>query len=275
VEVLVPPPPSAGGSLVGFALQLTERLGLSPDRFLAPEHLLAVADVLGMVSELRQAGYDAQISDPQAAREWLSTAQVDQWALRLAAARESRHFGSTTHISVADGQDGAASLTTSNGEGCGYTITDLGIHVNNFMGEEDINPAGFHVHPSGQPLSTMMSPAIALQDGRPTLVLGSGGSNRIRSVVYQGLLNRLYFGRTLDEALRAPRVHVEGARLWFESTGLSERSTEALLASWEGATRFPEPNMFFGGVHAVAREGDRWIGAGDRRRGGVALVQDA
>jgi gamma-glutamyltranspeptidase/glutathione hydrolase len=258
---------------VGFALQLTERSGMGADGFLGAEHVSAVADVLAVVSELKHRGFDTHVGDLDAASQMLSSAEVDRWAARLAALREERHLGSTTHISVADGDGGAASLTTSNGEGSGHVLEDLGIHVNNFMGEEDINPDGFHAHRPGTRLSTMMSPTIALRNGSPVLVLGSGGSNRIRSVVYQGLLNRLHFHRDLDEAMNAPRLHVEGDHLWFEAADLKPEAIDRLLQEWPGATQFPAPNMFFGGVHAVALEEGEWVGAGDRRRGGVAMVQ--
>jgi len=56
----------------------------------------------------------------------------------------------------------AAAMTTSNGEGCGEALPGLGIHVNNFLGEDDINPSGFHHRAAGTWMSTMMSPTIVV-----------------------------------------------------------------------------------------------------------------
>jgi len=53
-------------------------------------------------------------------------------------------MGSTTHISVIDSEGNAASVTTSHGEGSSYVIPGTGIMVNNMLGEEDLNPHGFH-----------------------------------------------------------------------------------------------------------------------------------
>ena len=49
----------------------------------------------------------------------------------------------TTHISVADADGNLASLTLSNGEGSSYVLPGSGIMLNNMLGEEDLNPAGF------------------------------------------------------------------------------------------------------------------------------------
>jgi hypothetical protein len=36
--------------------------------------------------------------------------------------------------------------------------------------------------------------------------------------------------------------------------------------------RWPGRNMFFGGVHATAKEKGNWVAAGDARRGGVGMI---
>ena len=57
-------------------------------------------------------------------------------------------LGSTTHLSVIDSEGNAASVTTSNGEGSSHVIPGTGIMVNNMLGEEDLNPAGFNNWPT-------------------------------------------------------------------------------------------------------------------------------
>ena len=46
--------------------------------------------------------------------------------------------------------------------------------------------------------------------------LGSGGSNRIRSAITQVLVNLLDFGMTPEQAVAAPRIHLEGDMLSLE-----------------------------------------------------------
>lgn len=266
-EVLTPPPPASGGSLVAFGLRLAEQLDLRSARFGSPEWVTAVARVLSATSALRQGGFDEACHD----RAWVEALLTDEglarWA-QQAASTEEPGLGSTTHISVLDREGGAASLTTTNGEGCGHALPGLGIHVNNLLGEEDINPRGWHADPPGTWMTTMMAPTVVLQDGSPRLVLGSGGSNRIRSVVLETLLATLVHDLPLADAIAAPRLHVEGPRLWYEAADLAP-DADAALAKWPGACRFEARNMFFGGVHAVALEDGELVGTADARRGGA------
>ena len=270
-EVLLQPPPSSGGALIGLALRLLEHHGGEAADFLGAAHQLAVADALAVTSSARAGGFDALVRAAGPTADLLSDDAISRWRARRVA--EERALGSTTHISVMDASGGAAAITLTNGEGCGHVVGDFGFQMNNFLGEEDINPGGFHRQPAGSLMSTMMAPTIALRDGRPTMVLGSGGSNRIRSVVLQALVNALAWRRPLREAITAPRLHVEGQRLWFEDVDLPAGAAAALRADWPGATAFAERNMYFGGVHAVALgPGGTEAVADHRRGGGVALL---
>ena len=265
-EVLLQPPPSSGGALIGLAMRLLSVPQADDDHYLGPEHALAVADALSATSAARAAGFDELVRQPDAAALLLSDAAVDRW--RKGRGRGEPALGSTTHISAIDSVGGAAAITLTNGEGCGHVVGDFGFQMNNFLGEEDINPGGFHRQPASTWMTTMMAPTIALRDGKPTLVLGSGGSNRIRSVVFQALVNALVFKRPLAEAITAPRLHVEGQRLWFEDADLPAATAAAIAASWPDATSFAARNMYFGGVHAVAVDGQQAVAVADHRRGG-------
>ena len=266
-EILTNPPPASGGGLIAFALRLLETMDLGP--FLSAQHLTSMAETFRAVSEARLAGYDANISDPETVAALLSDSNVDGWARRIAARREENQLGGTTHISVLDADGGAAAMTASNGEGCGYVLPDLGVHMNNFLGEEDINPLGFHQFEAGTRMTTMMAPTLVLRNGAPHLVLGSGGSNRIRSAITSALVNALHFDRDPHTCVNAPRLHVEGDQLWFEGDGTGSGAAEALDRHWPTAARFDGRNMFFGGVHMVGRTSDGLVGGGDLRRGGT------
>jgi gamma-glutamyltranspeptidase/glutathione hydrolase len=174
----------------------------------------------------------------------------------------------TTHISVADAAGNIASLTVSNGEGCSYVLPGTGIMLNNMLGEEDLNPGGFHQWKEGSRLASMMSPAVAeLADGT-RYALGSGGANRIRSAITQVLINLLDFGMSLEQAVAAPRIHLEGDMLSIEA-GLGDEAMQALESSAPRTHLWPEKNLFFGGVHAVSvTPAGEFHGAGDPRRGG-------
>ncbi len=138
------------------------------------------------------------------------------------------------------------------------------------LGEEDLNPLGFHRQPAGRRMPSMMSPTVVLSDGRLEAGLGSGGSNRIRSAILQTIVRLIGDGLGVVEAVDAPRVHFEAGAVQAEP-GVDEAALERLEARGYRVVRWPDRNVFFGGVHAVARDpaaGDLH-GAGDPRRGGA------
>ncbi len=177
----------------------------------------------------------------------------------------------TTHISVIDAEGRAASATVTNGEGNGRILGDFGFMLNNMLGEADLNPGGFHNWQPGTRLSSMMAPTIArLADGT-LAALGSGGSNRIRTAIFQALAARLLDGKTPAEAVTAPRLHVEEEHLDIEAAEEWDEM-DALLESFPGAKAWPERSLYFGGVHWAEAGPGGYAGAGDPRRGGVFLI---
>ncbi|MEL6210425.1 MAG: gamma-glutamyltransferase, partial [Pseudomonadota bacterium] len=193
----------------------------------------------------------------------------------LTAGRPAARRG-TTHLSAVDSAGWAAALTLSNGEGCGLIVPGTGIMPNNMLGEEDLVPGDPLGWREGVRLSSMMAPmAVSWPDGRAAM-LGSGGSNRIRTALAQVVARVVDRGEPLDVAIQAPRLHVEGVReaaVDFEEAGLAEGDRAALLDAFPEARGWGEPSMFFGGVHGVMRDaGGGLSAAGDARRDGVGLA---
>jgi gamma-glutamyltranspeptidase/glutathione hydrolase len=177
----------------------------------------------------------------------------------------------TTHISVVDRSGNIAALTTSNGEGCGHLLGATGIMLNNMLGEEDLNPDGFHRWQADRRLTSMMSPGILQLSDTRCVALGSGGSNRIRSAVLQVLLRLVDETLPLQEAIEQPRIHYEDGLLNIEG-GFHETVYNRLQQQFHNTSGWPGANLFFGGVHAVALQDGDFDCAGDQRRGGVAAV---
>ena len=226
----------------------------------------------------RRDGYDARIQQPGVAAEFLSAGHLGKYRQEVAAAIASlqsnsvNRLGSTTHLSVIDSEGNAASVTTSNGEGSSHVIPGTDIMVNNMLGEEDLNPHGFHQWTPNQRMSSMMAPTMVLQGGRPYLVLGSGGSNRIRTAILQVISNLVDFDMSLAAAVAAPRIHWENDLFHLEP-GYDRDALGHIIGSAEPVW-WQAQNMFFGGVHAVGLDAGGLHGAGDsRRRGAVAVAQ--
>jgi gamma-glutamyltranspeptidase/glutathione hydrolase len=136
--------------------------------------------------------------------------------------------------------------------------------ANNMMGEDDLHPDGFHVVPPGQRVASMMAPSVVVgPDGVSELVVGSGGSKRIRTALLQVIAGVIDQGREVGEAVAAPRLHWDGVDLHVEP-GWPEAAVDALAARWP-VRAWGQRDLYFGGVHAVSRAG----AAGDPRRGGA------
>jgi gamma-glutamyltranspeptidase / glutathione hydrolase len=243
--VLTNPPPSAGGTLLAYSLALLDRGPRPP----------ALIDVLGAM----------EAAQAERTPEFLDGLSHEGFLQEFLAAK----LGATTHISVLDSQGRACSVTCTNGEGSGVVVPGTGIHVNNVMGEQDLNPLGFHRHPAGRRMPSMMAPSIVMRDGAVELVLGSAGSNRIRSALLQTIVGVVDRGLDVRQAVRAPRVHIESGIVYHEPgldmTPLRDADSACEIVS------FHDLNLFFGGVQAVHSARGRAAGAGDPRRGGVAV----
>ena len=151
-------------------------------------------------------------------------------------------------------------------------LPGTGIVLNNMLGEADLNPGGLHGWPTDKRMASMMTPAIVLDAAGGVTALGSGGSKRIRTAMLQALLNLLAFDMRLEEAIAAPRLHVEDEKLSLEP-GLPGTNVYPSRASSPASSAGPARTCSsaactrFGGPVRV-----RLDGAGDERRGGVVGV---
>lgn len=182
----------------------------------------------------------------------------------------------TTHVSVVAADGTAAALTTSNGSGSGTVVPGWGVALNNMLGEEDLQP-GEPLAP-GVRMGSMMAPTLIEEPDGARTVLGTGGSERIRSATLGVVARLVDEAARLEDAIAAPRVHVGSDHQVHVEPGLDAHDLEALtvLASergWPPPEQWPTLNVYFGGVHAVRRGSTGAITAvGDGRRGGSAAV---
>ncbi len=177
----------------------------------------------------------------------------------------------TTHISVVDGDGMAAALTVSNGVGGGVFLPGTGIHLNNMMGEDDLHPGGPEAAVAGERIRSMMAPSVVDYDGG-WLILGTGGSERIRSALTRVITLMLGGDADLAGAVEAPRVHVDNQGVIQVEPGLPEEQIEQLHALGK-VSLWPERHFYFGGVNAVHVGTDgKTTAHADPRRGGAAIT---
>lgn len=182
---------------------------------------------------------------------------VSDWLARCAA-------GNTTHVSVVDGAGNAVGITSSLGETAGILAPGTGLILNNFLGEEDVNPPDAP-RPVGARLLTMCCPTL-LEGPDRLWVMGSGGSSRIRSALLHGIVYALDHGLPIDAVVAGPRAHFEGDVLRYETVdrGAVDVPSDAIA--------FDAPGLYFGGLHIAGIDARRFVGAGDARRSGEAGV---
>lgn len=190
--------------------------------------------------------------------------------------------GETTHLSVLDAEGNAVSLTTTLNTtfGSGIMVEGAGFLLNNEMDDFAIRPgvpnayglvgnAANAIEPGKRPLSSMTPTVVCAPDGSVELVIGSPGGPRIITSVFQVLARVLVHGQSLEDAIRAPRLHQQWKplRTFVEMDFPEELVTELVRRG-----------------HAIEREDRRWssvqailIGPDDTleaysdpRRGGAA-----
>lgn len=254
------PMPSKGGVLIKFLLTLLDKSQSN----ISPEIIALGMNLTSQVRKEFENGFSTGL---------LSQKILDTFSFKLdqrdwdTTALETGGRGETTHVSILDKEGNAVSITTTNGEGSGYVVPGMGIMLNNMLGEEDLNPDGFHKWNSQCRIPSMIAPTIVAGDGGPELILGSGGSNRIRSAISQVIINYCLNNLNLESAVRNPRIHLEGGSLHCEP-GIDLNEPNSTIPSTIEITRWDEQNMFFGGVNAVTKN----EAVGDARRGGVGII---
>ena len=112
-----------------------------------------------------------------------------------------------------------------------------------------------------------MSASLLKQGDEIKMVIGSGGSKRIRTAISQVITQVAGFNRDLQSAVNCPRLYWDGETLQvepgFAPDVINELSKKINLNLWD------QKDVYFGGVHTVRPGLD---GAGDPRRGGSVIV---
>ncbi len=261
-DIFTNAPPSPGGLLIGFTLKLLEDIELND--YGSVKHLSALIEAMHTTQIFRREYVDRDVHQKDL-HLLIEERNIFEMYKNFFTKRLNL-WGNTTHISVIDNEGNAVSVTTTNGEGCGYIIPETGIMLNNMLGEEDLNPDGFFKWPENVRLPSMMSPTAVMKDSSLVISLGSAGSNRIRSAIVQVILNYLVFGMDVETAVQSPRIHYENHTVFLEP-GFPSEVIKKIKELYETVV-FEEKSLFFGGLQAVT--GD-FKGTGDDRRGGCVI----
>lgn len=264
------PPPGAGRTLVEM-LNILKRFPKKARNMDTPENILLLAEIIRRAQlDRRDRPYDPNFY-PQVQDRRMTSAEYAKLVSEQIHAR-LKVGGETTHLSVADRDGNFVGLTQSIERVYGAKVTTpgLGFLYNNYMSAfeyEDISHP-YYLRPNGVPWASV-APTIIFKSGKPWLVIGSPGSDRITSSILQVLL-RLSSQSPFD-AVAAPRMHCAyNGKLSIEAANMRDDLPD-LLTHHGFTVDVQEPMSFYlGCVQMVLYENGEFIGVADPRRDGSA-----
>ena len=242
------PPPSVGGVCLAAMLRLLDD---NPHRLWDDAARAWLIRVQRAVLGHRLDVLDASTDLAEDARAFLELIDDDPGSVL--------ESGSTAHVSAADSDGVACSVTVSSGYGSGMIAEGTGIWLNNCLGEHELNPARRRDRPPGSRLLSNMAPTVARHRDGTTLAVGSPGADRITTAISQVLSGYFSGHMSLLEAVCHPRVHVHRAG----------RSDEQIKVE-------TDLSMYFGGVAValVGPDGELDAVADPRRDGATRIVRN-
>jgi len=294
-EIIGMPPPSSGGIVLAQILTAADQLGLARLEYDAPERIHLYLEVLrrAFAERNRWAGDPdfvavpwAELLDPERSARRIADIDPEHAtpSLELAgggAVAESLH---TTHFSIVDasGMAVANTFTLNTDFGALLQIPGTGVTLNNQMDDFAAKPGAPNLaglvqgEPNaiapGKRMASSMSPTIVVRDGRVRAVLGSPGGPTITTTVAQLLMQIIDHGRTLREAVAAPRIHNQ----WLPDESLYESGVpESTLAALRRKGHHLRVEANIGHAHCIERDptsGELRAVADVQRGGGGAVA---
>lgn len=186
--------------------------------------------------------------------------------------RRIRSQGETTHLSVMDKDGNVVALTQSIERIFGACVATpkLGFLYNNYMmafEDQNIRHA-YYLRPNAVPWASV-APTLAFKGRNTWLAIGSPGSERIVSSIFQVILRLRR--QSPYTAVDAPRLHCSFDGIVSLELPRMRDDIPVLLERHGFQIKPRDPYSFYlGCVQMVMREGEEFIGVADPRRDGSA-----
>lgn len=272
------PPPPAGGIILSFILNIMKGFDLSAASLKDEQKTLTYhhyVEAFKFANGLKKHIRDPQSSSGEIARKFTEMSFADYFRslIRDDQTHEPQFYNitphldslGTTHVSVLAEDGSAVSVTSTINHIFGSKIFSprTGVILNNEL--SDFCGRVSHVFPGEQPPSSM-APTILKSESK-TLVIGSTGGSMITTGIASTLMNRLWFGKNLREAIATPVVYVDSENAVKFEPKFNKDVIEALKAlghRWEAAKHF------YNVVNAVEKEDGCICAVSDSRKLGEA-----
>jgi gamma-glutamyltranspeptidase/glutathione hydrolase len=291
--IYTPPPASAGGATLLNMLNILEQFDLKAagQGSAASLHLLAETMKLAYADRYRVLGDPAFVTAPvkgftskayaaERAR-LISTDKVIPGADAPVGDPLKFESPSTTHLSVADADGNAVSLTTTLGSdfGSGVMIARTGILLNNQMNnfsheqaweaQRTGTPPPLNAMAPGKRMLSTMMPTIIFRGDKPWLVTGTPGGSTIPTTVVQVVVNAIDYGLNVDEATHRPRIYQGNNASLRVEPGFNPDTVAALKAKGHRITS----DETMGSAHSIMITDNLFLGAADPRRPGAKAIE--
>ncbi|KAM9841087.1 glutathione hydrolase 5 proenzyme [Aulostomus maculatus] len=274
------PPPPAGGLLLAFILKIMKGFPLTPNSMDKDEKIQMYhryIEACKFANGQRRAISDPFYNDKKSAnhlidpsfinriREMISPNRTHNDSDYYAAKPPPDHIG-TTHVSVLDEDGLAVSATSTINHLFGGTVysSRTGIILNNelsdFCGRTNIVRAG------EQPPSSM-TPVILESKSGGILVIGGSGGSMITTAVALTIINHLWLGMSLEDAIAAPTIFIDSKNVVNFEPGFDEAVIHGLEAFGH---KVGDWKLFFNVVNAVEKENGCIVAVADKRKMGTA-----
>jgi gamma-glutamyltranspeptidase/glutathione hydrolase len=284
-------PPSAGGIVMGEALNILSGFDLRAAGFQTPKaiHLFVESVRRAYLDRARYVGDPtnrripfADLLSPERARQWRASIEPARAtaSASLSEPETVAEGAQTTHFTIADEEGNIVALTTTLNEnfGSGFVVPGCGFFLNNSMDDFTTAPNrpnqyGLMQGPvnaiePGKRMTSSMSPVIILREGKPFLAMGTRGGPAIPTALLQVMLNVIVYGKSLADAIAAPRYHHQAYpdEIRYERDRTTPVTLNALNAMGHGVRE----RESIGDVHALQFAGGKIIAVADPRAGGAA-----
>ncbi|XP_034048507.1 glutathione hydrolase 5 proenzyme [Thalassophryne amazonica] len=276
-KMYIPPPP-AGGALLAFILSLMNGYLLTPNSLDGNQKIQTYhryIEAVKFANGQKQSICDPIFSDKKSAAHLMNSSFINHIREMISPnfthpksyyniKPSSDHFG-TTHVSVLDEDGLAVSATSTINSIFGGAIYSqkTGIILNNeladFCGRADSVKAG------EQPPSSMTPVILQSKSGGLILIGGSGGS-MITTAVAMSLINRLWLGMSLKDAIAAPIAFVDSKNNVNFEDHFDKVVIDGLRALGHSVGDW---KYYFNVVNAVEKESGCITAASDRRKMGT------
>ncbi|XP_055724208.1 glutathione hydrolase 5 proenzyme-like isoform X2 [Salvelinus fontinalis] len=272
------PPPPAGGVMLAFILNLVKGFHFTPRSMEEDQKVLTYhcyIEAAKFANGQRRNGHDPVFNTKKDASYMVDSDFADRIRQLISEDRTYNdsyynitpspdRFG-TTHVSVLAEDGSAVSVTSTINQifGAGIYSSRTGIILNNELA--DFCFRAERLSAGEQPPSSMAPAILSSSSGKKTLVIGGSGGTMITTAMALSIMNHLWLGMSLKDAIAAPIVFVDGNNNVKFEHGFDKSVIEALKVIGHRVTDYP---YFFNVVNAVAKEDGCIAAVSDARKQG-------